>query len=174
MAIDAAHWRKKHPAQHKVIYTRANHRSNLKNRFGLTVEEFNILVAQSDGLCGICREIEIRDRRMCLDHDHKTGVVRGFLCSRCNLLLGNAADSIELLENACRYLISTKALRTSDEDAPVPMLLFCPQCCGQHVDEGLFEHKRHATHACQHCGLVWRPALVPTVGVQFLPGFKSA
>jgi len=33
--------------------------------------------------------------------------------------------------------------------------------------------KPHHTHACQHCGLVWRPAIAPTVGVQFLPGFKG-
>jgi hypothetical protein len=32
----------------------------------------------------------------------------------------------------------------------------------------------HHTHACQHCGLVFRPALQATVGVQFLPGFKNA
>lgn len=31
----------------------------------------------------------------------------------------------------------------------------------------------HHTHACQHCGMVWRPAVVPTVGVYFLPGFKN-
>lgn len=33
--------------------------------------------------------------------------------------------------------------------------------------------KLHHTHACQTCGHVWRPAIVNTVGVQFLPGFKD-
>lgn len=46
-------------------------------------------------------------------------------------------------------------------------------CVGRHVDAGEFATKPHHTHACQHCGMVWRPALVPTVGVQFLPGFKD-
>lgn len=57
--------------------------------------------------------------------------------------------------------------------APVPMLLACPTCGLRHIDEGEFATKEHHTHACQGCGMVWRPALVPTCGVQFLPGFKN-
>jgi hypothetical protein len=58
-------------------------------------------------------------------------------------------------------------------DLPIPMLLWCPGCGYRHIDEGEFEHKEHHTHACQHCGLVWRPAIVATKGVRFLPGFKN-
>lgn len=56
---------------------------------------------------------------------------------------------------------------------PLPLILTCPSCGGRHVDKGLFATKPHHTHACQHCGLTWRPAIEPTVGVQFLPGFKD-
>jgi predicted RNA-binding Zn-ribbon protein involved in translation (DUF1610 family) len=55
----------------------------------------------------------------------------------------------------------------------IPMILTCPSCGARHIDKGEFATKVHHTHACQHCGMVWRPALVPTVGVQFLPGFKN-
>jgi hypothetical protein len=55
----------------------------------------------------------------------------------------------------------------------VPMLLWCPGCGERHVDKGPFATNIHHTHACQNCGLVWRPALVATVGVDFLPGFKD-
>lgn len=59
------------------------------------------------------------------------------------------------------------------ESQPIPMLLWCP-CCGErHVDKGLFATRVHHTHACQACGMVWRQAVVPTVGVAFLPGFKD-
>lgn len=57
--------------------------------------------------------------------------------------------------------------------APIPLRLLCPRCGGLHVDEGEFATKPHHTHACQFCGEVWRPAVVATVGVQFLPGFKN-
>lgn len=55
---------------------------------------------------------------------------------------------------------------------PVPMILFCPNG-HRHIDEDEFATKVHHTHACQLCGIVWRPAVVPTVGVWFLPGFKN-
>jgi predicted RNA-binding Zn-ribbon protein involved in translation (DUF1610 family) len=56
----------------------------------------------------------------------------------------------------------------------VMMLLWCPGCGERHIDEGEFATKAHHTHACQNCGMCWRPAVVPTCGVQFLPGFKNA
>lgn len=58
-------------------------------------------------------------------------------------------------------------------DTAVPLILYCPKCGGRHIDEGEFASKPHHTHACQHCGMVWRPAVLATVGVQFLPGFKN-
>jgi hypothetical protein len=56
---------------------------------------------------------------------------------------------------------------------PIPMLLWCPSCGERHIDRGEFATKPHHTHACQKCGMVWRPAVVHTVGVQFLPGFRD-
>lgn len=57
--------------------------------------------------------------------------------------------------------------------APIPMLLWCPGCGDRHIDVGEFATKVHHTHACQSCGMVWRPAVLATVGVQWLPGFKN-
>ncbi len=99
-----AAWREANPETHRAIVKRCNHRANLKGRFGLTVEQFEALWARCDGLCGVCHRPESRDRRLSLDHDHATGELRGFVCSRCNLLLGNAADDPELLEQAAIYL----------------------------------------------------------------------
>lgn len=56
---------------------------------------------------------------------------------------------------------------------PVPMRLHCPECKMLHIDVGEFATKPHRDHACQSCGMIWRPALVPTVGVRFLPGSKN-
>lgn len=60
-----------------------------------------------------------------------------------------------------------------DTPDPIPIRLHCPSCGELHIDEGEFATKPHHTHACQFCGEVWRPAIVFTVGVRFLPGFKS-
>jgi len=59
-------------------------------------------------------------------------------------------------------------------ESPVPIILFCPSCNARHIDEGTFATKPHHTHSCQYCGFTWRPAVAPTVGVRFLPGFKDA
>ncbi len=61
----------------------------------------------------------------------------------------------------------------SVEPLPVPMILHCPECSTRHIDVGEFATRAHHTHACQHCGFVWRLAIVPTVGVRVLPGFKD-
>lgn len=58
-------------------------------------------------------------------------------------------------------------------DAPIPVRLPCPSCGELHVDEGEFATRPHHTHACQSCGMVWRPAVAATVGVRFLPGFLN-
>lgn len=73
----------------------------------------------------------------------------------------------------CRNIIDKFLCERDDRLGPVPMRIPCPECGKLHIDEGEFATKPHHTHACQHCGLVWRPAIVPTVGVRFLPGFKN-
>lgn len=55
----------------------------------------------------------------------------------------------------------------------IPMILSCPCCHARHYDEGRFATHPHHTHACQKCGVVWRPAKVNTFGVRFLPGYKN-
>lgn len=64
--------------------------------------------------------------------------------------------------------------RDSVPELGIPMRLNCPECRELHIDEGEFATKPHHTHACQACGHVWRPAIVPTTGVRFLPGFKTS
>jgi predicted RNA-binding Zn-ribbon protein involved in translation (DUF1610 family) len=56
----------------------------------------------------------------------------------------------------------------------VPMRLVCERCGELHIDEGVFAKQPHHTHSCQKCGLTWRLAVVHTVGVRFLPGFKNS
>src|SRR5262249_13103745 len=52
---------------------------------------------------------------------------------------------------------------------PIDMILFCPQCGRQHIDEPQpeknWDNPPHRSHECQYCGHVWRPADVPTNGV---------
>jgi hypothetical protein len=65
-----------------------------------------------------------------------------------------------------------EAARVWATRTPIPITLWCPNG-HRHVDKGAFAVKSHHTHACQTCGITWRPAVVDTVGVQHLPGFKD-
>lgn len=50
---------------------------------------------------------------------------------------------------------------------PIDMLLWCPRCRAQHIDrpDGWWRNPPHKSHLCNFCGLIWRPADVPTNGV---------
>lgn len=78
----------------------------------------------------------------------------------------------DLKEDIMKYIDNFRKLQR-ELSKPLELILNCPECKGRHIDEGEFADKVHHTHACQHCGFVWRPAVEPTVGVQFLEGFKN-
>jgi ferric-dicitrate binding protein FerR (iron transport regulator) len=67
------------------------------------VSAYHRLLREQDGKCAICRVSESR-RKLDLDHDHATGMVRGLLCNSCNLGLGKFGDDPVRLEAAAEYL----------------------------------------------------------------------
>ena len=72
-------------------------------RYGLTLEDYNRMFEAQSGRCAIC-SVSVEGARLCVDHDHGTGKVRGLLCSLCNRALGQFRDSTELLRKAIAYL----------------------------------------------------------------------
>jgi len=77
---------------------------HIKSKFNLTVDQYEGMVAQQGDLCAICKT-KPADRYN-VDHDHKTGKVRGLLCGRCNTGLGAFKDAPEILIAAAHYLTS--------------------------------------------------------------------
>lgn len=82
----------------------------LKNRRGLTVEEYTNMLNAQRGLCAICNQPFQKHPRngevemFCVDHNHETGAIRGLLCASCNTLLGFAKDDTDILGSAITYL----------------------------------------------------------------------
>jgi len=82
--------------------------SNLKKKYGIDEKIYNHMLEQQNFGCKICgTHISHLSERLAVDHCHKTNKVRGLLCRHCNLLLGNASDEVEILENAIKYLKET-------------------------------------------------------------------
>ena len=75
----------------------------LKNKYGMTMEQFEDMADAQGGVCAIC--LGNNDGRiLVIDHDHGTGAVRGLLCDNCNFMIGNGKNSVENLRAAITYL----------------------------------------------------------------------
>ena len=75
----------------------------LKQLYGMTVEQYDILLVAQDGVCALCGNPPGK-RRLAVDHSHRTGSVRGLLCGRCNWVIACLGDEIEAVERAITYL----------------------------------------------------------------------
>lgn len=74
-------------------------------RRGLTVADYERMLAAQRGRCAICRRQDPRGNgRWHIDHDHVTGQVRGLLCSNCNLALGYLGDDPDVIRAAATYV----------------------------------------------------------------------
>ena len=87
-------WHKKHPRKYKEYA--------LKHNYGLSLDEYDRLLAEQNNRCAICKEVM---DKICVDHDHSTGVVRGLLCNHCNLALGYVKDSVLIIDEMRKYLV---------------------------------------------------------------------
>lgn len=77
---------------------------NLK-QFGISEDDYYRQLDYQDGRCYICRKKPRSDRRLAVDHDHRTGEFRGLLCGHCNhILLGTFHENVELFQRAADYL----------------------------------------------------------------------
>lgn len=87
------------------------HRSPTWVGLGVTKEIYDKMFAEQNGLCAICKKPEtVVDRRnntvrrLAVDHDHSTGMIRRLLCMRCNLTLGMAEKRKDDLSKMLKYI----------------------------------------------------------------------
>lgn len=83
----------------------------LQRTYGITSEQYKAMFVCQSGKCAICRRPP-KKMPLNVDHDHKSGLVRGLLCWTCNhRLLPAAADTPERLARAADYLARPPAVR---------------------------------------------------------------
>jgi hypothetical protein len=84
---------------------RSQRGDHLKERYGVSLQEFDAKLAAQGGHCVFCAAtIEKSGCRLSLDHDKRTGRFRGVLCRRHNSALGTFGDTAEALLRAVAYL----------------------------------------------------------------------
>ena len=107
----------KRPSQDKAVkaaydkqYRKTLGLKKAANQFKVTVEFLENLLKSQNNLCAICNKPETSkhangaNMRLSVDHCHKTGKVRGFLCTFCNKALGLFKNDPKSLLNAHTYL----------------------------------------------------------------------
>jgi hypothetical protein len=93
------------PEQHKL----KAREDKLNTSYGISLREYDELWEKQKGVCAICERPETtkqhgRMARLAVDHDHKTGKVRGLLCRKCNNMLGCSGDRVDILLKGAAYL----------------------------------------------------------------------
>lgn len=98
-------WRAMHPDRNRATARRAE----LKRKYGITPEVYDELLAAQHGVCAVCKQPEVcthagRPKRLAVDHDHATGIIRGLLCTCCNRAIGLTGDNPNRLRELAAYL----------------------------------------------------------------------
>jgi hypothetical protein len=102
-------------------------RAELQRKFGISLEDYNVILEEQGGVCAICSQPETAIRMgrvlpLSVDHNHRTGAVRGLLCTACNIGLGSLAESKVRLNAAIAYLDKWQARETEPlPDNVVPL-----------------------------------------------------
>lgn len=96
--------------------------AKLRQKFGITPEQYRVMLDRQGGVCAVCKRPETRRgnhgqvKHLAVDHDHRTGRIRGLLCHDCNVAIGYLADDPERMRDAMAYLDNT-------DSASVPALV---------------------------------------------------
>ncbi len=98
------------PRSTTCLICKANQHRNSHNKciYGLDDRQYNLMLLSQNGVCAICGEPPVDGIRLCIDHCHNTNIVRGLLCSRCNVGIGQFDDDLDLLASAASYLINSR------------------------------------------------------------------
>ena len=85
--------------------------NRMEKVYGVNIQDFHNLLIWQHGVCAICgreaKKAKSRHGQLVIDHDHKTGRVRGLLCSNCNVALGLFQENIDVLLSAQTYLLDS-------------------------------------------------------------------
>ena len=88
----------------------------LRQRYGISKSVFDLLLKGQNYKCLICEIRHVPEKPLYVDHEHKTGIVRGLICQKCNTILGFCKDSVKTLKSAIEYIESAISHK-SDYDA---------------------------------------------------------
>lgn len=87
---------------------------HLKSLYNMSVEQYDTILDSQGGVCAICLRPP-RGKKLSVDHDHITGIVRGLLCTSCNLRVVGKHRKGDVLRRAADYLDAPPAVNVIGE-----------------------------------------------------------
>lgn len=102
----------------KKAQKRAAHGRWILKTYGLTLEQYEALYEAQGGSCYICQRATGKTKRLAVDHDHRSGFVRGLTCSTCNSWLAYCRDSPGMAYRAGDYLVDPPAFKVIGKVRP--------------------------------------------------------
>ena len=81
----------------------------LQRTFGLKPGQYDEMLKEQDYKCAVCGKTEQENnKRLAVDHCHKTGKIRKLLCHKCNCALGMVDDNKDILSSLISYLMENE------------------------------------------------------------------
>lgn len=103
--------------------------ANYRTNYGFSLEEYNQMFEAQGGRCAVCRRVETnldprngRVKHLSVDHDHKTGEVRGLLCCDCNTALGHLRESAHRTRALLAYINKIHPTKRGNQSISPPSL----------------------------------------------------
>jgi len=102
--------RKRYNSSKKGKLTNKN--GHLRYRYNITLKEYDRMFKEQKGVCAVCGRVETHKTHhgkvgLSVDHNHKTGKIRGLLCTKCNTALGIMEENKELMLKLINYLMES-------------------------------------------------------------------
>jgi len=93
----------KHQTKCKPCHENVKFKSKV-GAYGISVTKFYEILDEQNHKCCICEEDLITKKHRHIDHDHKTGKVRGILCHHCNTAIGLFKENVNIMKQAIDYI----------------------------------------------------------------------
>lgn len=97
--------------EYNLAHPEISRKINLKKKYGITQEHYNLMFEQQGGVCLVCGKPETatyKESVKCLavDHNHQINKIRGLLCQRCNTALGLLNENPVVIKSLLEYIIN--------------------------------------------------------------------
>ena len=118
-------WKIQEAIRREKLGPKGRKNRKLKNLYGINIEQYQEMLKEQNNLCAVCGNKESmvnsksnKVQKLCVDHDHTTGKVRGLLCTACNKGLGILKDNPDIVLRGYNYLIKYEEEKDGEQGKP--------------------------------------------------------